>query len=230
MNLIARITVLWSRKNILFLCCYFITILAETSSIDQCLETRCGTHGPSIHFPFRLKHKQPERCGYQSGFDLFCTDTNKTVLQLPSSVNVSVKSINYKAQFSDPSQSFVVFKCPGKHHRNADSRYLTSYSNFSCLDEAGIQVIAFPSDTRIMEAPLLSCTRIKCEANNGKCKLKESISGLQPDCEGLPIQNRRVVAILISLLLIFAGGGVLDKSTSAGVHRKKELSTIFEIE
>ncbi|XP_045815173.1 rust resistance kinase Lr10-like [Trifolium pratense] len=45
---------------------------------------RCGPDGPPIRFPFRLKDKETEQsCGY-NGFDLTCSDTNKTQIELPS--------------------------------------------------------------------------------------------------------------------------------------------------
>ncbi|MCH91127.1 receptor-like kinase [Trifolium medium] len=45
---------------------------------------RCGPDGPRIRFPFRLKDKETEQsCGY-NGFDLTCSDTNKTQIEFPS--------------------------------------------------------------------------------------------------------------------------------------------------
>ncbi|XP_059455388.1 rust resistance kinase Lr10-like isoform X2 [Corylus avellana] len=63
----------------------------------------CGAHGPAIQFPFRLS-SQPEHCGYP-GFTLSCTDTHDTVLELPISVKLYVKEINYTSkviQLYDP--------------------------------------------------------------------------------------------------------------------------------
>jgi len=59
-------------------------------------ESPCGDHGPAIRFPFRLS-SQPEQCGCP-GFDLSCTDTNDTVLELPISVKLFVKEIDYISQ------------------------------------------------------------------------------------------------------------------------------------
>jgi hypothetical protein len=74
----------------------------------MCAETRCGRHGPSIRFPFRL-NSQPDYCGWYSGFNISCTDTNDTVLELPVSVKLLVKEINYKSQviqLYDPQHCF----------------------------------------------------------------------------------------------------------------------------
>jgi hypothetical protein len=70
-------------------------------------ESRCGGHGPAIRFPFRL-NSQPDHCGYP-GFNLSCTDTNHTVLELPISVKLFVKKIDYKSQviqLYDPDNCF----------------------------------------------------------------------------------------------------------------------------
>jgi hypothetical protein len=78
----------------LFLFVAFVIDLGDGP--NMCTETRCGGHGPSIRFPFRLNH-QPDDCGY-SGFNLSCTDTNLAVLELPISVKLFVKQIDYKSQ------------------------------------------------------------------------------------------------------------------------------------
>ncbi|GMY20138.1 rust resistance kinase Lr10-like [Fagus crenata] len=86
----------------------FIVHLGEGLSNGCSEELRCGKDGPAIRFPFRLKDTQPDHCGYP-GFDLSCTDQNDTVLQLPTSVKVSIKGIDYKSQLihvSDPQNCF----------------------------------------------------------------------------------------------------------------------------
>ncbi|KAK4736678.1 hypothetical protein R3W88_000375 [Solanum pinnatisectum] len=62
----------------------------------DCSESRCGSNGPSIHFPFRLRH-QPEYCGYP-GFELSCDRENQSVLTLPNSLTLSVREIDYMSQ------------------------------------------------------------------------------------------------------------------------------------
>jgi hypothetical protein len=79
----------------LFLFLAFTVDLEEAQS-TACNESRCGDHGPPIRFPFRL-NSQPENCGYP-GFNLSCVDTKHTVLELPISVKLFVKKIDYKSQ------------------------------------------------------------------------------------------------------------------------------------
>jgi hypothetical protein len=90
----------------LFLFVAFIVDLGEGQ--NGCAdESRCGHHGPAIRFPFRL-NSQPDHCGYP-GFNLSCTETNQTVLELPISVKLFVKKINYKSQaiqLYDPQHCF----------------------------------------------------------------------------------------------------------------------------
>nr|XP_048330647.1 rust resistance kinase Lr10-like [Ziziphus jujuba var. spinosa] len=48
----------------------------------ECSESRyCRENGPPIRFPFRLKHRHPDSCGYP-GFSVSCTSTNHTALEL----------------------------------------------------------------------------------------------------------------------------------------------------
>ncbi|RZC84802.1 hypothetical protein C5167_047589 [Papaver somniferum] len=87
---------------------FFIVFLcfAEFSeSSDNCVRIRCSKNEPVISFPFRIKGRQSEKCGYP-GFDLSC-DKNKTVLELPYSSPFYVQHINYgsnsnKIQLRDP--------------------------------------------------------------------------------------------------------------------------------
>ncbi|KAG6717358.1 hypothetical protein I3842_04G094900 [Carya illinoinensis] len=65
---------------------------------DDCADSfRCGGHGPAIRFPFRLKDHHPDNCGLP-GFHVSCSATDDTVLELPSSVKLFVKKIDYKSQ------------------------------------------------------------------------------------------------------------------------------------
>ncbi|CAL8162261.1 unnamed protein product [Prunus armeniaca] len=64
---------------------------------EDCRETRCGPGEPAIRYPFRLKGSQPFHCGFR-GFDVSCTDDNRTILELPSSsAKFRVYEINYKS-------------------------------------------------------------------------------------------------------------------------------------
>ncbi|KAI8007772.1 Rust resistance kinase Lr10 [Camellia lanceoleosa] len=75
--------------------------------LDECITPTicCQQDGPDVRFPFWLKGHHHQNCGYP-GFDLSCTPESKyPVLQLPFSVNVFVKHIDYKSQtinISDP--------------------------------------------------------------------------------------------------------------------------------
>ncbi|KAI3886810.1 hypothetical protein MKW98_017162 [Papaver atlanticum] len=75
-------------------------------SSDRCVRIRCSKNEPVISFPFRIKGRQNEWCGYP-GFDLTCNDKNRTVLELPFSSPFYVHHINYgsnsnKIQLHDP--------------------------------------------------------------------------------------------------------------------------------
>lgn len=210
---------------ILFLFFFVLTVFA-----DPCTVTRCGFEGPDIRFPFRLKGKQPQWCAYNSGFDLYCSETNQTVLELPFSVKVIVLVIDYKSQVitvSDPdgclahlnlsaspfrsndydeSRGYVLFNCSGTSRGDSEFR---QWGNFSCLNVAGYEVLALSYAEKVMDYPLLSCTRIhdyvsvpnsfyyyndyiylswlkpdcrQCEEDGGQCKLRENSAEREPEC------------------------------------------------
>lgn len=94
----------------LFYSVYFLqTILVAAQ--DICLPTRCFDSGPVIRFPFRIKGRQPEHCGYP-GFDLSCNPINNITefefqfpvkastnkIAIPLSAQASVQEIDYKLQ------------------------------------------------------------------------------------------------------------------------------------
>ncbi|XVE68652.1 hypothetical protein DITRI_Ditri09bG0085900 [Diplodiscus trichospermus] len=64
---------------------------------DDCHQTRCKHGGPPVRYPFRLKGRQSDLCGSR-GFDLSCNNKNETVLELPQSVKLLVKRIDYVNQ------------------------------------------------------------------------------------------------------------------------------------
>lgn len=83
---------------LIFLCLLFVTIFAEVETNGNgCTVSRCSHHGPAIRFPFWHKDGQPDHCGYP-GFQLSCTEKHQTMIELPNSVKLLVKKINYKAQ------------------------------------------------------------------------------------------------------------------------------------
>ncbi|KAH6815452.1 hypothetical protein C2S51_020272 [Perilla frutescens var. frutescens] len=57
---------------------------------EECQPTSCNPSGPIIRFPFRLKGRQPERCGYP-GFDLSCNQGTEFEFQFP--VRASARNI-----------------------------------------------------------------------------------------------------------------------------------------
>ncbi|KAK4339118.1 hypothetical protein RND71_040580 [Anisodus tanguticus] len=66
----------------------------------DCRYSRCGSYGPSIHFPFRLRH-HPEHCGYP-GFELSCDSKKETILTLPNSLVQFDEDIDYMSQRIHP--------------------------------------------------------------------------------------------------------------------------------
>ncbi|KAB1206261.1 hypothetical protein CJ030_MR7G014406 [Morella rubra] len=79
-----------------FLVVVFLVNLGDGQKYD-CPELSCGSSGLPIRFPFRLNSQPEYLCGYP-GFNLSCTHRNETVLELPNSVKLFVKKINYVSQ------------------------------------------------------------------------------------------------------------------------------------
>ncbi|CAI9117633.1 OLC1v1019049C1 [Oldenlandia corymbosa var. corymbosa] len=66
---------------------------------EICEEMKCSKNGPPVRFPFRLQGRQPENCGYNSGYDLYCDESNRTIFQLPAtSIKFLVAKIDYLTQ------------------------------------------------------------------------------------------------------------------------------------
>ncbi|CAA3008018.1 rust resistance kinase Lr10-like [Olea europaea subsp. europaea] len=171
----------------LFYSVYFLqTILVAAQ--DICLPTRCFDSGPVIRFPFRIKGRQPEHCGYP-GFDLSCNpinnitefefqfpvkaSTNKIVI--PLSAKASVQEIDYKLQvihvsvpaFGSPASAFEMFyqyngEASGYTLFNCSAKpEANSYSGpITCLGSSKYQVYAFRSFYSVSEFPLSSCVKM----------------------------------------------------------------------
>ncbi|KAJ6760289.1 RING/U-BOX SUPERFAMILY PROTEIN [Salix purpurea] len=143
---------------------------------DMCREERCKKHGPVIRFPFRIKGKQPDHCGYP-GFDLSCTDRKETLLELPTSVKLYVNEIDYASQMiiaRDPDE------CLPKQLRNfslsrspfgSGYKGLSNYSFFNCTSSKGDgynldclsgpgYIYAYTSDYSISYTDLTNCTKL----------------------------------------------------------------------
>jgi hypothetical protein len=163
----------------LFLFVAFIIDLGDAH--NMCAETRCGGHGPSIRFPFQL-NTQADHCGY-SGFNLSCTDTNDTVLELPISVKLFVKQIDYKSQTIQLYDPHHCFPRPQLQWLNLsyspfqvelhypDYNYLFNYALFNCsprseeMDYPLISCLSGPTyqvypATSDITASLISCTKM----------------------------------------------------------------------
>lgn len=125
----------------LYLCCcltVMITSFAEIGvSQDECMVSQsCSLQGPMIHFPFRLKgHHYPFHITESSSFEFSCRERNQTILELPHSVKVLVKEINYTSQeilVQDPDNCFP------RHFHNlhlASSPFQFNLDYYSFLEE-----------------------------------------------------------------------------------------------
>lgn len=155
----------------LFMISLFIIMIKHLGECqnEQCPELRCGDKGPAIRFPFRLKEMQPHHCGFP-GFDVICTQANDTVLELPISVKLSIKRIDYKSQVIqlydqdncllrqlqglNLSSSHFHFQYKEKVYTsefyalfNCSPVQVPEYNPISCLSGPGYQVYALPSNT-----------------------------------------------------------------------------------
>ncbi|KAL2527416.1 Protein kinase superfamily protein [Abeliophyllum distichum] len=150
------------------------------AGLDDCTTTRCSKLGPIIGFPFRNKFRQPKHCGYP-GFNLYCNESNETVLEQPFSVKLVVKKIDYVSQniqLYDPDGCLpqkLLYRnlsaSPFHFLENELSDYLLFncsatergiYDIIPCLAVPGYQVYAIPpySYTYSDEYSLNSCTKI----------------------------------------------------------------------
>jgi hypothetical protein len=82
-----------SKKAICLFCFMFI---AELGASLNCTGS-CGNRGLHIRFPFWIKDRQPEQCGYR-GFDLSCNEMGDIVLELQGAVKLYIDKIDYKNQ------------------------------------------------------------------------------------------------------------------------------------
>lgn len=168
------------KPSILLFFVFMAVIIDLGECQNECNESRCGAHGPPVRFPFRL-NSQPDRCGYP-GFHLSCTETNDTVLELPISVKLFVKEINYTSQviqLYDPHHCFLrqfrALDLSSTHFRFNEEFYNYDFHNFAlfncsprkvdylniitCLSGPGYQVyIAYSGGS--VDTKLLSCTKM----------------------------------------------------------------------
>lgn len=163
-----------------------VTILAEnTVTQDECMVLRnCSDQGPEVRFPFRFRD-QPDHCGYP-GFELSCTEKKQIVLDLPYSVKLLVKKINYTTQeilvqdpencipkqlqnlnsaaspfqfkLENPSDNFEDFAFVNCSLSKSSYQYRARF--ISCLSVPGNLVYAFPSSADLGDLDLSSCHKI----------------------------------------------------------------------
>ncbi|XP_041009674.1 putative RING-H2 finger protein ATL21A [Juglans microcarpa x Juglans regia] len=173
-------------KSYFFLFVVFILHPVRAQNDDCADSFRCGGHGPAIRFSFRLKDRHPDYCGFP-GFNLSCSDTHDIVLELPISIKLFVKKIDYKSQeiqvyhpdrcfqkgirrlnlFSSPSQftgiyqyqldDFAFFNC--SHSSKGEEQ--SHPRAISCLNDPSYshQVYALRTDADINQLPTLPCRK-----------------------------------------------------------------------
>ncbi|KAM7264390.1 hypothetical protein ACFE04_002073 [Oxalis oulophora] len=80
----------------------FVAGYLSRHDVDNCPELRCKEDGPLVRFPFYIKGRHDESCGFPlQGFQLSCSNTNDTILELPVSVTLHVSNISYISQTLD---------------------------------------------------------------------------------------------------------------------------------
>ncbi|KAJ9189038.1 hypothetical protein P3X46_000380 [Hevea brasiliensis] len=169
-----------SKEMNVSLICFFwfvIFIVDHGLCVNDCNTSTCGSYGPAVRFPFRIKGRQPLHCGYpQSEFHLSCSEKNDTVLELTTSWKLFIQKIDYKSQViyaNDPegclprrllnfNLSVSPFYLKGDY---ADENTLFNCSSkggylpIPCLSSSQYQVYAVDSDSTI-GYDWLSCTKI----------------------------------------------------------------------
>jgi len=167
----------YSSEMVTCLFFFFIVFLAGHGASLNCTGS-CGNRGPDIRFPFRIKDKQPDHCG----FDLSCSKDNNTVLKLPTGLSLHIERIDYRHRLiyaRDPQGCFLRqrlnFSLGASHFQIKKDRpddwtlfncSLSSerWSRFAhkilCLSTFKHEVYAVESSTTISDSDLLSCTKM----------------------------------------------------------------------
>ncbi|KAJ6887962.1 hypothetical protein NC652_029080 [Populus alba x Populus x berolinensis] len=144
---------------------------------DMFQEEKCKEHGPAIRFPFR-RDNQPVRCGYP-GFVLSCNERKETLLQLPTSVTLNIKKIDYASRLiiaADPDNCFPrqlrnfslsksPFKFAGQYRDdyalfNCTSKHGDFDGQIPCLGAPGYDIYAYLSNYFLGYTDLTSCTKM----------------------------------------------------------------------
>jgi hypothetical protein len=126
----------YSSEMVTCLFYFFIVFLSGHGASLNCTGS-CGNRGPDIRFPFRIKDKQPDLCGYP-GFDLSCSDDNSTVLKLPTGLSLHIERIDYRYRLihaRDPQGCFLRQRLNfslGASHFQIKNEWLHDWTLFNC--------------------------------------------------------------------------------------------------
>ncbi|KAJ9178623.1 hypothetical protein P3X46_010492 [Hevea brasiliensis] len=171
--------------NCLLCYLFFIILLVDHGlGFNECNISRCGSFGPPVRFPFRIRGKQPPHCGYpQPGFHLSCSENNETVLELPNSWKLFVQEIDYKSQviyakdsggclprrlilnlnlsvspfeIMNRKKNITLFKCPSRKMKDL----FNNIWQIPCLSDLHYDVLAILSDWSIVDPDIVYCTKI----------------------------------------------------------------------
>ncbi|QHN93748.1 hypothetical protein HN873_060941 [Arachis hypogaea] len=171
-----------------FLLSCFGVVHVGSNSDTTCPDFLCGNQ--EIRFPFRIKGRQSQSCGYP-GFDLVCSGTSddeKLFLELPESVTFNVKHIDYTKQTIEltppstclpkqlhnlsnisvlvfPFQRMLVEEGDDYHFFNCSPVAMDTYINnnimIPCLSSSTSQVYAISSWNSIHDlTTLFPCTKM----------------------------------------------------------------------
>ncbi|XP_076895751.1 putative RING-H2 finger protein ATL21A [Bidens hawaiensis] len=144
--------------------CLFFVPLQSSATSNDCSTSYCGISFIQVKFPFLLEDQQPENCGFL-GFDLRCAFPSTLRINLPSSGEFSVRSIDYISQtirIYDPFnclparlltfdlsnspfsasyfQNFTLLSCPSDVN-------LSGFETIGCLSNSSFSVVATDSKT-----------------------------------------------------------------------------------
>ncbi|KAJ9189251.1 hypothetical protein P3X46_000566 [Hevea brasiliensis] len=157
---------------------FIIFLVDHVLCLIDCNTSTCGSYGPAVRFPFRIKGRQPLHCGYpQTEFHLSCSEKNDTVLELTTSWKLLIQKIDYKSQViyaNDPEgclpRRLLNFSLSVSPFHFMDYAYELTLFNCSskgdsdpilCLSSPQYQVYAVYSASSIGAFDLLSCTKIR---------------------------------------------------------------------
>ncbi|XP_042005127.1 rust resistance kinase Lr10-like isoform X2 [Salvia splendens] len=168
---------------------FYILLLAfnllsslHTAEADDCNnQPRCRRRGPPIRYPFGFKHNQHQNCSSHPGFGVYCSNGD-TMLDLPISINLEIKKIDYASQrifLSDPQNCFArklqdlnlsssPFQFVADNSNNGDGYVIFNCSNSKrdleyhvpCLSSgSAYEFYAVPNSSFIDLVSLTNCTR-----------------------------------------------------------------------